>query len=133
MNIIRLDHLVLTVKSIEATCGFYSRVLGFKVLSFVPKQSHIPRTALTFGQQKINLHQQGSEFEPKALHPTPGSADLCFVHEGKLDDVITHLKGENVPTVEGPVPRSGAVGTLKSVYVRDPDMNLIEISTYGEQ
>lgn len=122
----RLDHFVLTVADIEATCAFYQRVLGMEVRSFGP----LGRKALHFGRQKINLHQRGKEFEPKAAHPTPGSADLCFIASGPLDAVIAHLKASDVPIEEGPVDRTGATGPLRSVYIRDPDQNLIEISTY---
>ena len=121
----RLDHLVLTVADISATCDFYARVMGMEVVTF----DH-GRRALRFGQQKINLHQQGSEFDPKADKPTPGSADLCFISTTPLDEVVNHLKREKVPIVEGPVQRTGAVGTIESVYFRDPDGNLIEVSNY---
>ncbi|MFD2831377.1 VOC family protein [Corticicoccus populi] len=125
MNISRLDHLVLTVKNIEETCRFYSNVLGMKEITF--KQN---RKALQFGEQKINLHEAGREFEPKALKPMPGSADLCFITETKIPDVFIHLKTLNIPIEEGPVDRTGAQGVISSVYVRDPDNNLIEISNY---
>lgn len=123
MQIERLDHLVLTVKDITVTCDFYARVLGMEVVTFDAE-----RKALQFGQQKINLHEAGAEFEPKALHPTPGSADLCFVTQMPLSDVIAHLQACSVEIELGPVERTGAVGRLNSVYVRDPDANLIEIS-----
>lgn len=119
----RLDHLVLTVADIAATCDFYSRVLGMLVESF-----GTGRIALHFGDQKINLHQAGHEFEPKARHPTPGSADLCLLTATPLADVIDHLHAQHVPIVEGPVRRTGATQPLESVYVRDPDGNLIEIA-----
>lgn len=125
MNISRLDHLVLTVKNIEETCRFYSNVLGMKEITF--KQN---RKALQFGEQKINLHEAGREFEPKALKPMPGSADLSFITETKIPDVLIHLKTLNIPIEEGPVDRTGAQGVISSVYVRDPDNNLIEISNY---
>jgi catechol 2,3-dioxygenase-like lactoylglutathione lyase family enzyme len=118
-----LDHLVLTVVDIEATCDFYARVLGMEVVDFGGG-----RRALTFGEQKINLHQQGAEFEPKAHHPTPGSADLCFLTEAPLDEVICHLGDWGVPVLEGPVMRTGATGPIRSVYLRDPDANLVEVS-----
>jgi catechol 2,3-dioxygenase-like lactoylglutathione lyase family enzyme len=118
-----LDHLVLTVANIEATCDFYARVLGMKVEKFGPG-----RTALAFGRQKINLHQAGHEFEPKAAQPTPGSADLCFISLTPLEQVIAHLRGLNIAIETGPVERTGATGKIRSVYVRDPDRNLIEIS-----
>lgn len=123
----RLDHLVLTVASIDRTCDFYERVLGMEVISFGPQ---LTRKALRFGQQKINLHQAGAEFEPKALRPTPGSGDLCFVTTLTLDRVTSHLVQCGVDIEEGPVARTGAVGPIRSVYLRDPDSNLIEIATY---
>ncbi|WP_139993200.1 VOC family protein [Paenibacillus paridis] len=125
MQINRLDHLVLTVKDINATCAFYSRVLGMKVITFGEG-----RKALQFGQQKINLHQQGQEFEPKAEKPTAGSADLCFVTELPLQNVLLHLSECGVEVEEGPVRRTGATGPIESVYFRDPDMNLLEVSNY---
>lgn len=125
MQINRLDHLVLTVKDIDATCAFYSRVLGMDIITFGEG-----RKALQFGQQKINLHQQGNEFEPKAEKPTPGSADLCFVTERPLQKVLLHLSECGVEVEEGPVRRTGATGPIESVYFRDPDMNLLEVSNY---
>jgi catechol 2,3-dioxygenase-like lactoylglutathione lyase family enzyme len=121
----RIDHVVLTVFDLERTCDFYSRVLGMQVVTFGEG-----RTALTFGRQKINLHLAGKEFEPKALKPTPGSMDLCFITEKPLDDVIAHLKACDVKIAQGPVPKTGAAGALSSIYIRDPDGNLIEISNY---
>ncbi len=118
-----LDHIVLTVKNIETTCAFYTMVLGMNV---VP--SCCGRTALSFGSQKINLHQFGKEFEPKACSPTPGAGDLCFITSIPLADVIAHMTACNVEIVEGPVERTGATGPLLSVYLRDPDMNLIEVA-----
>jgi catechol 2,3-dioxygenase-like lactoylglutathione lyase family enzyme len=120
-----LDHLVLTVADIERTVIFYCGVLGMERVTFGQG-----RTALAFGSQKINLHQAGREFEPKALAPTPGSADLCFVAEAPLDAVVARLAAAGVAIEEGPVARTGAVGPITSVYVRDPDGNLIEISQY---
>lgn len=125
MRVISLDHLVLTVRSIDSTCDFYSSVLGMEVITFGQN-----RTALVFGSQKINLHQQGKEFEPKAERSTPGSADLCFVTDIPLVEFIEHLNALNVPILEGPVSRTGAVGAIKSVYLRDPDGNLIEVCNY---
>ncbi len=118
-----LDHLVLTVASIEETCDFYARVLGMGVETFGEG-----RKALTFSNQKINLHRAGHEFEPKAERPTPGSADLCFISTTPLDEVIAHLQAEGVVIEEGPVRRTGATGPILSVYFRDPDQNLIEVS-----
>jgi catechol 2,3-dioxygenase-like lactoylglutathione lyase family enzyme len=123
IRIDHLDHLVLTVASIEGTCDFYTRALGMQVETFGQN-----RKALRFGDQKINLHQAGHEFEPKALRPTPGSADLCFIAATPLEEVIAHLQGLGVAIEEGPVPRTGATGPIRSIYLRDPDRNLIEIS-----
>ena len=123
MKIDSIDHLVLTVRDLEATCEFYSRVLGMEVATFGNG-----RTALRFGTQKINLHEAGKEFDPRAAHPTPGSGDLCLLTDQPLNRVIEHLRECGVAIVEGPVRKAGAVGPLESVYVRDPDGNLIEIS-----
>jgi catechol 2,3-dioxygenase-like lactoylglutathione lyase family enzyme len=123
MHIDSLDHLVLTVRDITVTCEFYARVLGMQVITFADD-----RKALQFGAQKINLHETGNEFDPKAIVPTPGSADLCFLTAFPLEQVIVHLQMCNIPLVEGPVRRTGAAGPLMSVYVRDPDGNLIEIA-----
>jgi len=125
MRIDRIDHLVLTVRSIESSCAFYSRVLGMDVVTF-----GTGRKALSFGTQKINLHQAGLEFEPKARHPTPGSADICLISAIPLSKVIAHLTRCEVPILEGPVNRTGAAGPIQSVYFRDPDQNLIEVSAY---
>jgi catechol 2,3-dioxygenase-like lactoylglutathione lyase family enzyme len=122
MHIDRLDHLVLTVRDIVRTCTFYRDVLGME-----PKQTG-ERWALHWGTEKINLHQQGHEFEPKAYLPTPGSADLCFTTNVPIEDVVAHLARLGVPIIEGPVERQGARATLLSVYLRDPDQNLIEIA-----
>jgi catechol 2,3-dioxygenase-like lactoylglutathione lyase family enzyme len=124
----RLDHLVLTVRDLEVTCAFYETVLGMWRESF-----GAGRVALHFGRQKINLHQAGREFEPKALSPTPGSADLCFIAETPVKDVIAHLTACGVAVEEGPVARTGAQGPITSVYFRDPDANLIEVSNYGQE
>jgi len=125
MNVQAIDHIVLTVKDIDATCSFYARVLGMTVTTF-----HGSRKALSFGVQKINLHPYGKEFDPKAKAPTPGSADLCFVTSVPIRDVITHLASCGVNLIEGPVHRTGARGPMVSVYFRDPDGNLIEVSNY---
>ena len=118
-----IDHVVLTVADIQATCDFYARVLGFEKVGFGSG-----RTALAFGNQKFNLHQAGSEFEPRARNPTPGSADLCLLASTSIEDVIRHLGDCGVDIIEGPVPKTGATGPLISVYFRDPDDNLIEVS-----
>lgn len=123
MKIDSFDHLVLTVKDIEATTSFYSRALGMDIITFGGG-----RKALVFGAQKINLHEYGKEFEPKALHPTPGSADLCFITSVPLAKVVNHLSSCNITLIEGPVKRTGAAGPILSVYFRDPDMNLIEVA-----
>jgi catechol 2,3-dioxygenase-like lactoylglutathione lyase family enzyme len=129
MNIDRIDHLVLTVQDIETTCAFYATVLGMKVVTF-----GAGRKALQFGLQKLNLHQAGQEFEPKAQHPLPGSADLCFITQMPLPEVIAHLQACGVelePLESAIVPRTGATGPISSIYLRDPDGNLLEISNYG--
>lgn len=126
MKIDRLDHLVLTVADIERTCAFYSGILGFEVLRFGEG-----RVALGFGNQKINLHQTGKEFEPKALRPTAGSGDLCFIAATPVDEVIRELNAAGVTIEEGPVERTGAIGRIRSIYLRDPDQNLLEISNYA--
>lgn len=123
MKIDSLDHLVLTVANIGATADFYARVLGMEVVSF-----GAGRQALSFGSQKINLHEHGKEFEPKAQRPTPGSADLCFITSVPIEQVVSHITACDVGIVEGPVRRTGATGPILSVYLRDPDMNLIEVS-----
>ncbi|MFT4171369.1 MAG: VOC family protein [Rhodocyclaceae bacterium] len=125
MRIDRLDHLVLTVADIDATCRFYADVLGMRIVTFGSG-----RKALAFGQQKINLHQAGHEFTPKAAHPTPGSADLCLIAATPLADVVSHLHECGITIEEGPLPRTGATGPITSIYVRDPDGNLIELSHY---
>jgi catechol 2,3-dioxygenase-like lactoylglutathione lyase family enzyme len=126
VNIDRIDHLVLTVANVAVTCDFYSRVLGMKVVTFAND-----RKALAFGRQKINLHARGKEFEPKASVPTPGSADLCLIATTPLSEVATHLRGCGVAILEGPVTRTGATGPIDSLYFRDPDGNLIEVSNYA--
>lgn len=123
ISIDHLDHLVLTVTNIERSCDFYSSALGMTVQTFGEG-----RKALKFGNQKINLHQLGHEFEPKAKTPTSGSADICFMSTTPLTDVIAHLNQLNVKIEDGPIQRTGATGPILSVYIRDPDANLIEIS-----
>ncbi len=123
MRIDSIDHLVLTVASVEASLAFYATVLGMEVVTFAGG-----RKALAFGSQKINLHQAGREFEPKAARPAPGSADLCLLSTLPLDQVLAHLAAHAVPVIEGPVRRTGATGPILSVYFRDPDGNLIEVA-----
>lgn len=119
-----LDHLVLTVADIARTCDFYTRALGMRVERFGEG-----RMALHFGRQKINLHQRDRTFEPKAAKPTPGSADLCFLLAGTLDAALAHLTALAVTIEQGPVERTGAEGPIRSIYLRDPDGNLIELAT----
>jgi catechol 2,3-dioxygenase-like lactoylglutathione lyase family enzyme len=128
MQIEGLDHLVLTVTNIDDTCDFYERVLGMEHVVFGEG-----RHALIFGTQKINLHKAGREFEPRAAAPTPGSADLCFWTQTQLDEVIEHLQEAEIVVEQGPVRRTGARGPIISVYLRDPDGNLIEISNYQQE
>jgi len=128
MKIERLDHLVLTVKNIFATCDFYSQVLGMEVVTFAEN-----RKALAFGLQKINLHEAGHEVEPKAHRPTPGSADLCFITPAPVSQIMEHFNRLGIEIIEGPVKRTGALGPIRSVYLRDPDLNLIEVSSYPEK
>jgi len=123
IRIDRIDHFVLTVADIAATCAFYETALGMAVVEF-----GAGRKALAFGGQKINLHQTGREFEPKARHPTGGSADFCLTTTLPLDEVIAHLGRCGITIEDGPVARTGARGPLASVYIRDPDGNLVEIS-----
>jgi catechol 2,3-dioxygenase-like lactoylglutathione lyase family enzyme len=123
-----LDHLVLTTVNEAACVDFYTRILGMKLESFIGGTPPVERKAFKFGNQKINLHIKGKEFEPKADIPTPGSLDLCFIADRSLDEVIAHLIKEEWPIIEGPVVRTGATSKINSVYVRDPDQNLIEIS-----
>lgn len=125
MQVDRIDHFVLTVRDIEATCDFYTRVLGMQVVTFGGG-----RKALQFGEQKINLHELGKEFEPKAMKPTPGSGDICFITRVPLNEVIEHVRLQGVEIVEGPVKKTGTVGPIESVYVRDPDGNLVEVGRY---
>ena len=123
MKVRSLDHLVLTVASIEATCAFYTRTLGMDVEIFAEG-----RYALRFGDQKINLHEAGKEFEPKADHPVPGSGDLCFLTNSPPAEIVAHLESLDIEILQGPVPRAGATGSMISVYFRDPDGNLIEVA-----
>lgn len=125
MRIARIDHFVLTVASIEATCAFYSDLLGMEVVTFAGG-----RRALSFGAQKINLHEVGWEFDPKAARPTAGSGDFCLIADTPLEEVIAHLQAKGIAIEEGPVSRTGATGPIRSVYFRDPDDNLVEIANY---
>jgi catechol 2,3-dioxygenase-like lactoylglutathione lyase family enzyme len=127
LRIDRIDHIVITAFDVERTLDFYSKVMGMEPITFAGG-----RRGLAFGRQKINLHQSGREFEPKALKPTPGSMDLCFITETPLAEVISHLKSHGVAIAQGPVEKTGAQGPMMSVYFRDPDGNLIEVSNYGE-
>ena len=121
-----IDHIVLTTRDKAACIRFYTEVLGMKLVSF--KTPTEERVALSFGQQKINLHEWGKEFAPRAHVAVPGSLDLCFIAAVPLDQVIRKLKELKIEIIEGPVPKTGAVSRLRSVYVRDPDLNLVEIS-----
>jgi catechol 2,3-dioxygenase-like lactoylglutathione lyase family enzyme len=123
MEINKLDHLVLTVKDLEKTTSFYVSVMGMQKEVFGDG-----RVALKYGSQKINLHQLGNEFEPKAHNPVPGSADLCFITQTPLDDAMAHVKRCGVEIIEGPVERTGANGSIRSFYFRDPNHNLIEVA-----
>ena len=123
-----LDHLVLTTGDEAACVDFYTRVLGMTLERFVGGTPPVERCAFRFGHQKINLHVKGREFEPKAHLPVPGALDLCFIAATPLEAVITRLQAAGWPIVEGPVMRTGATQKIRSVYVRDPDLNLIEIS-----
>ncbi|MGF6391434.1 VOC family protein [Pseudomonas plecoglossicida] len=118
-----LDHLVLTTFDVDACKDFYVRVLGMRLETF-----GAGRLAFCYGNQKINVHVRGHEFEPKAHLPVPGALDLCFIASVDLKQVVAHLDTQNWPIIEGPVQRTGATGPIRSVYVRDPDLNLIEIS-----
>ena len=125
IKINHLDHLVLTVKDIDKTVEFYTQILGMEKEIFKGT-----RVALKFGNAKINLHELGKEFEPKAFNVKEGSADLCFIVDTPIEEVKEFLELKNIKIVEGIVPRTGARGAIKSVYIRDPDMNLIELSNY---
>lgn len=124
MKIHRIDHLVLTVRDIDATVKFYQTILGMEKLTFNN------RIALGFGQQKINLHEYGRELEPKAHLPVPGSTDICFITDTPLLEAMQHVQAQGVEIIEGPVTRTGATGQIESFYFRDPDLNLIEVANY---
>ncbi len=125
MKIERIDHIVLTVKDLNKTINFYTEILGMECITFGEN-----RRALSFGNQKINLHEKGKEFEPKAKAPTCGSADICFITGTKIETVKSELEKKGVKIIEGIVSRTGAIGKIRSIYLRDPDGNLIEISNY---
>ncbi len=125
MRIDRIDHLVLTVVDIEKTCKFYSQVLGMEVLTFGEN-----RRALIFGKQKFNLHEKGKELKLRAKSASPGAVDVCLIVENSIEEVVAHLRSVGVTIEQGPVERTGASGTIMSVYFRDPDENLIEVSRY---
>ena len=126
----RLDHIVLTTRDRDACIRFYTEVLGMKLEKFrTPTEE---RLALKFGAQKINLHVWGAEFVPRAHVAVPGSLDLCFIAAVPLDEVMAKLKSKKIPIIEGPVKKTGATGPIRSVYVRDPDLNLVEISVYEQ-
>ncbi len=127
MIISHLDHLVLTVRNLEATCDFYAGVLGMEVVTFGNG-----RKSLKFGDQKINLHEAGKEVEPKAARPTAGAADLCFITDTPLEKVLDELRESKTAVLSGIVERTGAVCRIRSVYLRDPDGNLIELSNLLE-
>ncbi len=123
-----LDHLVLTTSHEAACIDFYTRILGMRLESFIGGTPPVERKAFKFGNQKINLHIKGKEFEPKADLPTPGSLDLCFIADRPLKEVIAHLQAVGWPIIEGPGMRTAATSKINSIYVRDPDQKLIEIS-----
>jgi len=125
MRIDRIDHLVLTVVDIEKTCKFYSQALGMEVLTFGEN-----RRALIFGKQKFNLHEKGKELKLRAKSASPGAVDVCLIVENSIEEVVAHLRSVGVTIEQGPVERTGASGTIMSVYFRDPDENLIEVSRY---
>ena len=120
-----IDHIVLTTRDLQGCIRFYAEVLGMKLEKFAEG-----RLALKFGAQKINLHEWGKEFEPRAHVAAPGTLDLCFIASAPLKNVMEKLKGAGIPILEGPVKKTGAMGPMQSVYVRDPDLNLVEISVY---
>ena len=125
MRIERFDHIVLTVKDIDKTVRFYTEVLGMKMITFGEN-----RKALTFGNQKINLHEKGKEFEPKAKVPTCGSADICFISNTRIETIKNEVEAKGIEIIKGIISRTGAIGKIRSIYLRDLDENLIEISNY---
>jgi catechol 2,3-dioxygenase-like lactoylglutathione lyase family enzyme len=131
VRITALDHVALTVRDVERTIDFYTAALGMTVGAHRAGDGRT-QMALRFGSQKINLHQVGAEFEPRAERPAAGSGDLCLLTDDPLDGWLEHLREVGVPIVEGPVPRRGALGPMTSIYLRDPDGNLVELARYGE-
>jgi catechol 2,3-dioxygenase-like lactoylglutathione lyase family enzyme len=127
MKILRLDHIVLTVRDVNITSEFYNNVLGMEIVTFEDN-----RKALLFGEQKINLHKFGKELEPRAQYPTPGSADLCFITKKSVEELKMEIESKGIKIIEGPVKRIGAIGMINSIYLMDPDNNLIELSNYIE-
>lgn len=125
MSFVGIDHIVLTVKSLKTSLEFYCSILGMIEVTFGNG-----RKAILCGSQKINLHEVGNEFEPKALCPLPGSADICFITNMPLEEMVVKLKKHMIVIIEGPIERTGARGKIQSIYIRDPDQNLIEISNY---
>jgi len=125
VRIERFDHIVLTVKDIDKTVRFYTEVLGMKMITFGEN-----RKALTFGNQKINLHEKGKEFEPKAKVPTCGSADICFISNTRIETIKNEVEAKGIEIIKGIISRTGAIGKIRSIYLRDPNENLIEISNY---
>ncbi len=125
MQIDRIDHLVLTVRDMDKTIRFYTKILGMEAITFGKK-----RKALTFGNQKINLHEKGNELEPKAKFPVCGSADLCLITVTDIGIVLSELENKGIEILDGIVSRTGAIGKIRSIYIRDPDENLIELSQY---
>ena len=125
MKIDRIDHIVLTVENIDSSIKFYTDILGMESKEFKPW-----RFSLHFGNQKINLHESGNEFDPKANKPTPGSADLCFIASQGINSVLKELNAKGIEIIDGPVERTGALGKITSIYFRDPDNNLVEVSEY---
>jgi catechol 2,3-dioxygenase-like lactoylglutathione lyase family enzyme len=127
----RLDHIVLTVEDIDRTCDFYTRVLGMTVESFTPTANSVKRVALHFGLNKINLHKRGSEFQPHARAPGAGTGDFCMITATPIEQAAAHIRSCGVTIEEGPVKRTGAKGPIVSIYFRDPDGNLLELSNYA--
>ena len=130
MQLEGLDHVVLTARDVQVTVDFYAHVLGMRVDIHEDPTHTFHYAEMYFGNQKINVHQAGHEFEPKALHPAPGTADWCFVTTASPEEVMQRLQAADVPILEGPVPRTGARGQMTSIYFRDPDQNLLEIAHY---